>query len=60
MCMYKLLVCLIRLVYLCGNFLKVIDFVRFGENCLSVYMKMVFFIDSLSCGLKRVNVVFYL
>lgn len=59
-CVYKLLVCLIRLVYSCGNFLRVMDSTRLGENCLSAYMKTVFSTLSLSWRLKRVNVVFYL
>lgn len=59
-CMYKLLVCLICLVYSCGNFLKVMDSARFGENCLKAYIKTVFSTDSLSCGLKSIDVVFYL
>lgn len=59
-CMYQLLVCLICLVYSCGNFLKVMDAARFGENCLSAYIKTVFSPDSLSCGLKSINVAFCL
>lgn len=59
-CVYKLLVCLIHLVYSCGNFLKVMDFARFGENCLSAYMKTVFSTCILSWSLTRVNVVFHL
>ena len=36
------------------------DSARFGENYLSAYVKTVFSTDSLSCGLKSINVAFYL